>query len=247
MIDFPTCGVCAAAGVRVPWSEIAEVRRSFGTYRGQALASLVRQSDEQTVLAVAAVLRAIDRAGWRERSFENWGVVASGRSFGRVRFGAALDRFRRTQARGTSPLIVPHLSLHSMAGTLSIALDMHGPNYGVSGQAEHLGETLLAGLGLVEDDELDGLWIVASDLEPELFLDGDFAGNSVVGHAAALALSRGAGAIELTLGPGVEPVGRLGHLAEWIDAPAADSWRCGLAGVGVLELTRVAKALRQAG
>ena len=119
------------------------------------------------MLALAAVKKAIERAGWQDRLFANWGVVASGRSFGRVRFDVAIERYRRMHTRGASPLVVPHLSLHAMSGTLSIALGMHGPNFGVSGQANHLGETLLAGLGMIGCEEVEGLWVVACDLDPE--------------------------------------------------------------------------------
>jgi len=248
MIDLPSCGVLAAGGVRVPWAEIPELRKNFGSHRGQALAPLLRQSDEQTVLALAAVMHAVEGAGWRDRSFANWGVVASGRSFGRGRFDAALDRYRRLSTRGASPLIVPHLSLHALSGTLSIALGMHGPNYGVSGQADHLGETLLAGLGLIEREDVEGLWVVACDLDPEQTLDaGGEAGDDLVGQAAALAISRDVGGIELTLGPGIQIGGRLSKLVDWLNAPALSPWRCGVAGVGVLDVCRIAPALRRAG
>ena len=248
MIDLPSCGVLAAGGVRVPWAEIPNLRKSFGSHRGQALAPLVRQSDEQTVLALAAVMRAVDGAGWRERSFANWGVVASGRSFGRMRFDTAIERYRRLKTRGASPLVVPHLSLHALSGTLSIALGMHGPNYGVSGQADHLGETLLAGLGLIEREDVDGLWVVACDFDPEPTLDADGEpASDVVGHAAALAINREASTIELTLGPGIQSGGRLSKLVDWLESPGSSPWRCGVAGVGVLDVCRAAAALRRAG
>ena len=248
MIDLPTCGVVAGSGVRVPWAAISELRKTPGSYRGQSLAGLVRQSDEQTVLALAAVMQTIERAGWNDRSFENWGVVASGRSFGRVRFDTAIERYRRMHTRGASPLVVPHLSLHAMSGTLSIALGMHGPNFGVSGQANHLGETLLAGLGTIQREAVEGLWVVACDFDPEPSLDenGEPA-NDVVGHAAALAISHDDAKIELTLGPGIQTGGTLRGLVDWLEAPGLSSWRCGVAGVGVLDMIRAAPALRRAG
>jgi len=248
MIDLPSCGILAAAGVRVPWAEIPDLRKNVGSHRGEALAPIVRQSDEQTVLALAAVLRATGSAGWHSRSFANWGVVASGRSFGRLRFDAAIERYRRLQTRGASPFVVPHVPLHALSGTLSIALGMHGPNYGVSGNADHVSETLLAALGLIERENVEGLWVVVCDFDPEPSLndDGEPA-RAVDGQAAALAISRGPSAIELTLGPGIQPGGTLRNLIEWLEAPVVSPWRCGVAGVGVLDINRVAKALRKVG
>ncbi len=248
MIDLPTCGVVAGSGLRVPWADIPELRKNPGSHRGQSFIGLVRQSDEQTVLALAAVMKTIERMGWQDRSFANWGVVASGRSFGRVRFDSAIERYRRMHTRGASPLVVPHLSLHAMSGTLSIALGMHGPNFGVSGQANHLGETLLAGLGMIEREAVDGLWVVACDLDPEPSLDarGEPA-NEVIGHAAALAITHDDAIMELSVGPGIQTVGTLDGLIDWLEAPGYSSWRCGVAGVGVLDVRRVAPALRRAG
>lgn len=246
MIDLPSCGVLATGRVRVPWNEIPELRKNIGAFQGQALAPVVRQSDEQTVLALAAVLRAIEDAGWGGRSFANWGIVASCQAFGRLRFHAAIERFRRLQARGVSPLLAPHLPLHALPGTLSIALGAHGPQFGVSGNADHLSETLLTALGMSERENVEGLWAVASDIHPDPILnDGSEPTRVVVGQAVALAISRADGALELTLGPGLQASSALTELLDWLEAPTLSPWRCGIAGVGVLEISPAVSVARQ--
>jgi hypothetical protein len=243
MIDLPSCRILATGRVRVPWNEIPELRKNIGAFRGQVLAPLVRQADEQTVLALAAVLRAIEEAGWGDCSFANWGIVASGQAFGRFRFHAALERFRRLQARGVSPLLAPHLPLHALAGTLSIALGTHGPQFGVSGNADHLSETLLTALGMSERENVEGLWAVACDIHPNTRLNEESEPTRpVVGQAVALAISRSAGALELTLGPGLQASSALTELLDWLEARALSPWLCGIGGVGVLEISRAVSA-----
>lgn len=241
-------GVSAAASVRVPWSDLAALRAAPGEFRGESLAPLVRQSDDLTLLGVVAVLRAIDAAGWHDRSFENWGVVASGRGFGRIRFDAAINRYRKMHARGASPLTVPHLSLHAAASTVSIALGMHGPNFGVSGQAGHLSETLLMGMGTLQDESIDGLWMVAAEYDPQPSLGPDSEPvHPVVAQAAALALTRDDARIELALTPGAGDVAALTELVDWLASSRNVPWRGGIPDVAVAELRRTqAAVLRKA-
>ena len=53
--------------------------------------------------------------------------------------------------------------------------------------------------------------------------------------------------MELTVGPGIQTVGTLDGLIDWIETPGLSPWRCGVAGVGVLDMTRVAPAMRKSG
>src|SRR4051794_23380108 len=99
------CGLEAWGGVAVPWGELPTLRQSPGL---APLTQHLKTSDDQTVLAAAAVQRALDCAGWKGRSFQDWGVVAAPRSLGRCRIAITCARYRRNLLRGYNPLIIPH-------------------------------------------------------------------------------------------------------------------------------------------
>src|SRR5205823_2480660 len=84
--------------------------------------------------------------GWHDRSFAEWGLIAAPRFLGRIIAAGAMARFKTQGVPGMSPLIIPTLSLHAVAGSLSLALQTHGFNYGVGGGHGHLAEALLTGL-----------------------------------------------------------------------------------------------------
>jgi hypothetical protein len=52
---------------------------------------------------------------------------------GRDMIGQAVSDFIREGAWGVSPHVIPHRSLHSTSGTITLALDCRGPNYGIGG------------------------------------------------------------------------------------------------------------------
>jgi hypothetical protein len=75
-----------------------------------------------------------------------------------------------------SPHIVPQCSLHSVAGAVSVALGMHGPNIGASGGRHAVSEGLFAVLSLlaasaVTGESLPGVWLVVSGWTREPALD----------------------------------------------------------------------------
>ncbi len=175
--------------LRVPFAEIAGLRKNPGPLlTARPPASLMKHADHQTVLAIAAVLSASRDAGWGDRSFEDWAVIAAPRFLGRALAAAALDKFSRVGASGVSPLIIPTLSLHAVAGSVSLAIQSRGFNYGIGGGPNHLGEALLGGLA-ARDDGAPGVWVVATGFDPEPV--PDVSGNCLnpaFGYAVALAL-----------------------------------------------------------
>jgi hypothetical protein len=189
--DTSACAVEAWGVVRVPVGEIQPLRKGPGPLLGTKIPpSLLKHADHQTVLALAALLRAADRAGWRDRSFAEWGVIAAPRFLGRIVAAAAMARFGQTGAAGVSPLIIPTLSLHAVAGSLSLAIKAHGFNYGVGGGPGHLAEALVAGLAARGDHDVPGIWVVATGFDPEPV--PDVSGQSLTastGYGVALALS----------------------------------------------------------
>lgn len=238
MNEGTPCSIEAHGVVRTPWCELATLRDDPGM---AALAPHLRMSDDQTLLATTAVMRAIASAGWQSRSFHDWGVIAAPRYLGRQRIAVTCARFRKHNIRGYSPLIIPHQSLHAVAGTLSIALKIHGPNFGIGGGPDHVGEALLTGLSLVRSGKAQGWWVVVTDFDPEPTptATGETS-TPTVGHAVALALtadSANAGAF-LDLQPQSTPPEssplRVCDLVDFLLSNNASAWYAAVDGIGML-------------
>lgn len=252
------CAVASYGAVKAAVAEVAALRKAPGPLRGRTIPpSLLKHADHQTVLALAAVLRAIDGSGWHDRSFAAWGVIAAPRFLGRVSVTAAMERFRDRGAPGMSPLVIPTLSLHAVAGSLSLALKAQGFNYGVGGGHGHLGEALLAGLAALDDGAVPGVWVVATQFSPEPVPDSSGrVTNGSFGYGVALALTAAPGRSRLGLRwmpgsgaagfeedrdvAGVDPPTGLVALAGFLDRAAASHrprrWSCPLPGGGAVAL-----------
>jgi hypothetical protein len=184
------CDLAAHAALRVPLEAVPELRRQPGPPFGEPLpATFLKHADEQTVVGLAAVHQAIHDAGLRG-SFRAWGALAAPRYLGRSASAVAIPRFLAEGAWGVSPHMIPHRSLHAVSGTLSQALKLHGPNFGVGGGPGCETELLLTGLSLLYGKQLPGVWIVLTRIGPEapLGADGALAPGSFV-EALALALA----------------------------------------------------------
>jgi hypothetical protein len=131
-------------------------------------ASFLKHCDEQTLAGLAAVYRAIGQHGLTATAFTAWGVVAAPRYFGRTAMAQALHRFALEGAWGISPHLVPHRSLHSLSGTLSQALTIHGPNFGVGGGPGGAAEALAMTAAYLAGGDVPGVWLVLTGYEPEL-------------------------------------------------------------------------------
>jgi hypothetical protein len=183
------CEVAADAVLRVSLESLPELRRNPGSCVGEPLpVSFLKHADEQTVAGLAAVYRAIRTSASPPQCFRDWGVVAAPRFLGRPTMAAALQRFAVEGAWGVSPHLIPHRSLHSLSGTVSQALKIQGPNFGVGGGAYGVVEALLAATALLERKCLPGVWLVLTCLDPEL--PPDASGRSAPGtQALGLALA----------------------------------------------------------
>jgi hypothetical protein len=183
------CAIAAEAVVRANLDSLEALRRHPGPVHGEPLpASLLKHADEQTVAGLCAVYQAIAKAGLQTICFRDWGVVAAPRFLGRPTMAAALQRFVAEGAWGVSPHLIPHRSLHSISGTVSQALKIHGPNFGVGGGPNGTVEALLAATALLERKPLPGVWMVLTSLSPQL--PPDEAGRMPPGtQAVGLALA----------------------------------------------------------
>ena len=186
------CDVAAHGIVRATSAELPGLRQCPGPAVGEPLpASFLKHSDEQTVAGLAAVFQAIHQGGLKGTCFTDWGVLGAPRFLGRVLLAATLQRFATEGAWGISPHLVPHRSLHAVAGTVSQALKIHGPNFGVGGGPGGVSEALLTSVALLHGDQLPGVWLILTGWDPEpVTLQGQENPPSVpVCCAVALALA----------------------------------------------------------
>jgi hypothetical protein len=144
------------------------LRQKVGPVDGEPLpGSFLKHADDQTVVGLMAVYRAIQQHQLSTTRFADWGVLAAPRFLGRVLMAASLKKFEAEGAWGISPHLIPHRSLHSVSGTVSQALHIHGPNFGVGGGPGAAAEVLLAATALIAGDQVPGVWVVLTGWDPE--------------------------------------------------------------------------------
>jgi hypothetical protein len=155
--------------------------------------TLLRYSDEQTVAGVAAVFAAIAGMELDPELFADWGVVAASRFLGRVSLAGALKAFEAEGVWGTSPHLIPHFALHSLSGTISLAVGLKGPNLGVGGGIFATAEGFLTALTWLASGLAPGVWLVLSGWSPERVPESSEGGapkpEEGECHALALALT----------------------------------------------------------
>jgi hypothetical protein len=164
------CDVLAHARVAVPLSSIPDLRRHPGP---SVSPTFLKHADEQTVVGLAAVFQAIHEHNLESLDFSSWGVLGAPRFAGRPVMIPSFKRFLAEGAWGMSPHLIPHRSLHSLSGTISQALKIHGPNFGVGGGVSAADEIMVAALSMLERQRLPGVWIVVTALNPEDALDAE--------------------------------------------------------------------------
>src|SRR5205085_3519156 len=136
----------ASGCLSVAPEQVPALRQKPGPGVGESLPNnFLKHADDQTVLALAAVLHAIQDKGLQETDFTHWGVVAGPCFLGRATLVSALQRYDAEGAWGLSPHFIPHRSQHAVSGTISQALKIHGPNLGAGGGPGAVVEGLLAG------------------------------------------------------------------------------------------------------
>jgi hypothetical protein len=111
--DALEAAVVAAGCAAVPLGQFAALRKEPPTFGGVELAGhFLKHADEQTIVALRAIGRAIDAHDMRPREMTNWGVVAAPRYIGRLAGAAILDRFAKQGGSGVPPHAVAQNSLH---------------------------------------------------------------------------------------------------------------------------------------
>jgi len=215
--------VIAGASFRASSGEIPALRKSPGEFGGAPIPpGLLKHADEQTVVGLVAVLRAVVEGGLDPSGFGAWAVLAAPRYFGRAAFLRAFPQYRDEGAWGVSPHLIPAHSLHSLSGTISQVLKAHGTNLGVGGAPGGEREALLLAATLLGEGATPAAWVVLTGRPPGLDRPDDEAGpGDYQALAVALACpSAGRQGLRLQIGP--DSVALIGGLAG--DREAVSAW-----------------------
>src|SRR5262249_15763205 len=127
----------------------------------------MKSADDQTFVGITALLHAVHAAGWGNASFHDWGAIGVPRFVGRMNIAVAVSKSLHDPTWSVSPNIIPNQSLHSLSGTISLALGLHGPNFGVGGGPNAVAEGLMTAISTMQSDRLPGLGVVLSQFDPE--------------------------------------------------------------------------------
>jgi len=163
-----SCQVAGYAAIRAHPEQMAALRRQPGPVCGEPLSSsLLKHADPQTIVGTGAIYHAIANSNLTDTPFTEWGVIAAPCFLGRAAMTVAMQRFAAEGAWGISPHIVPHNSVHSVSGTVSQALGIRGPNFGIGGGPGAAEEAFIIAATLLACENLPGLWVVLTGYEPE--------------------------------------------------------------------------------
>jgi len=183
--------IIARGTARLTIPELAAMRKQPPACFSPKLSPLfLKHSDEQTLASLMALYRATADFGLEGEDFGPWAVVSISRFLGRGAFAAMRDKYTVDGAWGVSVQLIPHRTSHSVAGTISLGLGMHGPCVGVNGGTDGENSGLLALPCLMRQRQWRGVWLVSSNWSPELTVDpkGQSSSDSVC-LATALALA----------------------------------------------------------
>ena len=151
----------AARGIaRFEFAELAALRKTPPSrFVGNLGPLTLKHSDEQTVAALVAIDRAMSAANITNESCRRWAIVSTSSYLGRNASIAVTDRFQAEGPWGVSVHPTPHRSLHSVASTVSLGLQNHGPSIGAGG-ARARNPVVLSAAGLLQSGHWDGVWVL---------------------------------------------------------------------------------------
>ena len=173
------------------YAAIGPLRKQLPAWSAPGTAGhFLKHADEQTVVAVQAVDRAIREQQLDVRQHANWPIIAAPRFPGRLAGVDSLKRFTTGGGPALSPHLIAQHSLHSVSGALSVLIGSRGQNLGVGGGQDSLREGLLTALTMARPRGASGAWLVLTAYSPEpVIADDGTIQNEPVCQAAALALS----------------------------------------------------------
>jgi hypothetical protein len=183
-------GLCGWATAQATAADLAALRGNPGLPNDRALTpGFLKNSDDQTVLALAVISAAIHSLARPTDAYRDWGVVAAANLFGRAGTLRGLLNFRKDGAWGITPHMIPHHSLHAVSGTISQALQIHGPNFGIGGGPNAAAEAMLTAATLISEDDLPGLWVVMSGHESECLPNMEYPDAPIATKCLAVAVA----------------------------------------------------------
>jgi len=185
--------IVARSTARLTLAELASLRKQPPASFAPKLSPLfLKHSDEQTLAAMAALHQARVDFGLDSVDFGPWAIVSISRYMGRAAFATLRDRYSVDGAWGVSVQVIPHRTMHSVSGTISLGLGIHGPAIGVNGGIDADNTGLLSLACIMSRGAWQGVWLVCSHWSPEATVDqkGNIVSDSVC-LAAALALVPG--------------------------------------------------------
>jgi hypothetical protein len=183
--------VVASGSARLTVSKMAAIRKdSLPGLPTRLSPQLLRHSDEQTLAALVALSTAMKSISMASKSFADWAIVSSSCNLGRSAFAKVIDKYRNEGPWGVSVQVIPHCTAHAVAGTISLALESHGPCIGAGGGTDGGIEALLSAASVLRQSDWCGAWIVFSAWSPEPALDtaGQLRSDSIC-SAAAIAVT----------------------------------------------------------
>ena len=133
----------------------------------------LRHADEQTVVAMAAVLRTLARQGETTGGVTGDAVIAASCRAGQPTAARTMTALERQGPVGVTPHVVPQCSLHSPASAVSVGLGMHGPTIGVGGGPAAIAEGLLAAatLAMSPGQSPAAIWLLLTGWDDQPGLD----------------------------------------------------------------------------
>jgi hypothetical protein len=177
--------IVARGTARLTVAELAAMRKQPPAGFPPKLSPLfLKHSDEQTLAALSAVYRAKADFGLDGEDFGPWAAVSISRYLGRGAFASLVDRYKVDGAWGVSVQVIPHRTAHSVSGTISLGLGMHGPCIGANGGADGENTGLLALPCIMQERQWRGVWLVCSNWSPEVAVDPK---GQVISDSACLA------------------------------------------------------------
>ena len=178
-----TPGSCLIQGgqvITVRRSEIADLARQPVPAGGPTLPPrFLRHADEQTVVAMRAVLETLAEAGGNADDLTRDAVVAASCRAGQPTAARTMVALERQGPVGVTPHVVPQCSLHSPASAVSVGLGLHGPTIGVGGGPAALGEGLLSAatlaMSLAITQPAATIWLIITGWDTPPALDNEAA------------------------------------------------------------------------
>ncbi len=153
--------------VVLKYDELNAIRRTLSIAGRKLPPAFLKNAEEQTIAGFAAMSQAIENFSMDTTTFSDWGVIAAPRFVGRASGAVAMARFDELGPSSTSVHIIPQQSLHSLSGAVSVAMGLHGPNFGVGGGPNAALEGFLTVLGSVDWQSVPGMWLVLTEWNPE--------------------------------------------------------------------------------